>query len=105
MFDAADCADKCVARLFQFPTTGSYKVDTQLSRYTRCMIYHQLMAVYLNSSILISGWVRLRIPDASSRMENFTTVCQGLCHLCVHLQRRGEFNAVCIGVGTERVAY
>ena len=71
MFNFADCEDKCHGQAWRFPMTGGYKLVTQLSNYTSCMLYDQLMAVHFGSTILTSDRMLLRILAASTFLDNY----------------------------------
>ena len=121
MFNFAECADKCLDWPWRFPTTGGYKLVTQLSMYTSCILYGWLTAVYLDTDILTSDCVLLLMRAASyaccflcvlllmlaasGYIWPFRTVRAGSYFWLLHLQHCGGLSGVCIVVVSQRVAY
>jgi len=105
MFDFVDCMDKCPGQPWRIPIMRGYKLVTQLSTYTSCMLYHQFTAVF----------PRYQYTYISSRAAchfgcfrfygRLLTVGAGSYIRSLHLQRCSELSGGCVVVGSEQVAY
>jgi len=71
MFNLADCVDKCLCRPWRFPVTCSKKFVTQLSTDTRCTLYRESTALYLDMDIITSNCRLRHVFAASSLADGF----------------------------------
>jgi len=77
MFIFAECADKCLGRLWRFAVTGGNKLVTLLAIYIHYMLLGWLTAVYLDMDSVTSNCMpHLRLA-ASSLMDNFEMLTLG----------------------------
>jgi len=77
MFDFMDCVDKCLGRPWRFPITGGYKLVTQFSTYSNCILYHKLTAMFFDTTTLPSDCMVFPILSASGFTDNFQLCVQG----------------------------
>jgi hypothetical protein len=77
IFDFEDCADKCLGQPWMFPVTGSDKLVTLLSAYTRYLLSGQLTAIDRGMQILTTNCKLLLIRAASSLTDKFSMCILG----------------------------
>jgi len=77
IFDFVDWADKGLGWPWRFLITGAYQLVSMLCTYSSCMLYHQLTAVYLDTTTVTSDSMLHLILAASGLTDNFKVCVWG----------------------------